>query len=215
MSIIIKCAKCGNEKEKNTGHYNYAIKNGKKIYCSNRCSQLARVKPYNLIVDKETVKRLFDYHEDGYLIWKQPTTIRTKIGAIVGYKQLFIHGKRQEYRWVTRLNKRLYFVHQIIFLWHHGYIPKLIDHKDRDQLNNRIGNLREATLSQNGCNRKPKGLYLGVRQVKGGIWVSGIKINGNRKALGTFKTAEQAALAYNEMASKYHGEFANLNIIKR
>jgi hypothetical protein len=214
MSIIINCAKCGKQKEKQTGHYNRAIKNNQKIYCSNRCSQLDRVKPYNLIVDKETVIKLFDYHEDGYLIWKHPTTIRTKVGAIVGHKQLCTFGKRKEYRWVTRLNKRLYFVHQIIFLYHHGYIPKVTDHKDRDTLNNRIENLRAATSSENNKNRTGygKSKYLGVSLNRHNMWVAMITIDKKKKYLGCFKNEVDAANKYNEFAIKHHSEFANPNV---
>lgn len=214
MGIIVKCARCGKEKEKNIGHYNYAIKHGKKIYCSNHCSQLDRVIPYKLVVNQETVKSLFDYHEDGYLIWKIAPVIRVKVGSIVGHKQL-CNRDRNEYRWVVRLNKHLYFLHQIIFLWHYGYIPKLIDHKDRNQLNNCIDNLREANLSQNGCNRKGYGVskYLGVSLNRHGKWVAMITINKKKKYLGSFIDEKEAALKYNEWAIKIHGDFANPNII--
>jgi hypothetical protein len=38
-------------------------------------------------------------------------------------------------------------------------------------------------------------------------------VNGKRLELGYFKTAREAAIAYNEAAKKHHGEFARLNPI--
>lgn len=47
------------------------------------------------------------------------------------------------------------YVHRIVWMIHHGVIPsdKVIDHIDRDKLNNTIENLRLATPSENGLNK--------------------------------------------------------------
>lgn len=109
----------------------------------------------------------------------------------------------------------------------------LVDHKDGDGLNNQRENLRLATHSTNAMNKKANGVikYKGVNMSfqkqkyfhKGtGEWriantapkiVARIKVNGVSKHIGSFKTLEDAALAYNEWAVKLHGEFAVLNEI--
>jgi hypothetical protein len=91
-----------------------------------------------------------------------------------------------------------------------------IDHIDRNGLNNQKSNLRKCTHAQNMMNRKSRGesKYLGVSylQTKYGKYiVAQIRINGEVKKLGLFKTEEEAAVAYNNAAKIYHGEFANLN----
>ena len=42
-------------------------------------------------------------------------------------------------------------------------------------------------------------------------WRSCITVGGKRLYLGLFETAQEAALAYNVAALKYHGEYAKLN----
>ena len=100
----------------------------------------------------------------------------------------------------------------------------LSDHVNGDGLDNRRGNLRVATSSQNGANGdypkfggKSRSKYRGVRRGPY-AWMAHISTGDRQKYhrqkyLGSFKSEEDAARAYNEAALKQFGEFARLNII--
>lgn len=95
----------------------------------------------------------------------------------------------------------------------------LVDHINRDTLDNRKANLRTCTYSQNNSNRtsKAQGLRKGIsfHTKKNGDKVYQVTIYAGkiRRYKGGFLNIESAALAYNELAKIHHGEFAQLNTI--
>jgi len=98
---------------------------------------------------------------------------------------------------------------------------QIVDHKDRNSLDNRVDNLRFATYSQNARN-KPKiklnssSRYVGVYfEKRYGRWTAQISVEGKHLWLGRFDSEIEAAKAYDTAAKKYHGEFACLNFPER
>jgi hypothetical protein len=69
--------------------------------------------------------------------------------------------------------------------------------------------------SQNCMNRNPSGIKGIYWRKERNRWIAHIVIHiqGVKKELrlGSYKTKEDAAKAYDEAAIKYHGEFARLN----
>lgn len=95
----------------------------------------------------------------------------------------------------------------------------IVDHINKDTLDNRRQNLRIASRSENGawnCRASKLnaiGKYKGVRAHKN-KFVARIHINGKETHLGSFPTAIEAAKAYNKAAIVAFGEFASLNSIQ-
>lgn len=109
------------------------------------------------------------------------------------------------------LGTRGFAMHQLIM----GF-PKCTDHKNRTGLDNTRDNLRSSSIQENNRNatiqRNNTTGYRGVDYNKDHKAFRA-RVNVNRKSVYCryFKTAEEAAKAYNEAALKYFGEFANLN----
>lgn len=99
----------------------------------------------------------------------------------------------------------------------------LIDHINMNGTDNRKENLRLASKAENQRHQKVrshnktgyKGVSVDYRRKEGSKrYRSRINVDGVKYELGLFRTPEEAAVAYNEAAKKYHGEFAHLNVIK-
>ena len=77
----------------------------------------------------------------------------------------------------------------------------VVDHVDRNILNNRIENLRAITSQQNSFNTNAKGCcYKKTHK----IWESYIYLNGKKNILGYFKTEEEAHQKYLEAKEEFH-----------
>lgn len=94
---------------------------------------------------------------------------------------------------------------------------KVVDHKNRDGLDNRKNNLRIANQSLNLANQKKNNKntsgFKGVswnKHLK--YWTSSLKVMGKNNVKYS-KTKKEAAKKYNDMAIHYFGEFALLNKI--
>ena len=113
-------------------------------------------------------------------------------------------------------NKTIHF-HRLIMNCPKGLY---VDHINHDTLDNRKCNLRICTNSENNINKfKIKkfttSIYKGVTKTEYNTYKAEIRFNGTHLRLGSFKTEDQAAIAYNIACLKYHGEFCrpNLNIM--
>ena len=92
----------------------------------------------------------------------------------------------------------------------------MIDHINRNTLDNRKINLRKATFSTNAANSKLSSRttsgFKGVSFFKNtGTWRAYITVNQKFVSLGYHKTPEEAAHHYDMAAVKYFGEYATTN----
>lgn len=154
-------------------------------------------------VDGVKLSSIIEYC-DGKIFWKVSTVKWIPIGAEVGsvgnhgYREAKIFGKR-------------YLVHRLIYALHHGIMPEVVDHIDRNPLNNKIDNLRASDKRLNAYN---SGLASnnksGVRGVswckKSNKWVVRFKLNGKYLFLGYYKdlqTATKVRKEYEELHVKH------------
>jgi len=160
------------------------------------------------MIDHHRLLELLDYDPlTGIFTRKIALSRRNKVGDVAGnltkgYIELSVDG-------------HTYRAHQLAWFYVHGRWPVgELDHRNLIKSDNSIGNLREATDSQNGGNspmRKNnrtgfKGVTAHEQKYKAAVMV-----NRKRIHLGVFDTPEQAAMAYDAAALKHFGEFALIN----
>jgi len=139
----------------------------------------------------------------GNLIWKK-RKYRAPAGSIAGAKD----GKGYL---VIKLNQRCYRAHRLVWFWVKGTWPTLwLDHINGNKTDNRIENLREATIKQNGWNRTKSKQntsgYKGVTKDKK-KWAAQTIRSGKHIVFGYFNTPEEAYECYCRNMAKHDKEF--------
>jgi len=155
------------------------------------------------ILSQDYLKQIFDYL-DGNLYWKNH-----RYKALNGKKAGTLSTTGY---WNINIANNQYKAHRLIFMIHHGYLPEQLDHIDGNKLNNKIENLRPASVVQNTYNRKAnKNSATKVKNVswskKSKRWI--VQVNG--KHIGQYLDFELAILVAQEARDKYHGEYARHN----
>jgi hypothetical protein len=150
------------------------------------------------------------------LRWRKAPSSWTKVNTIAGVQRTKDHYWRVRWRYQKRNVD--YMAHRIVYALQTKSDPGelFIDHVNNDKDNNKP--LRLASKLQNSHNRNGRrntsSVYKGVCLIKTtGRWRASIRINKEFKHIGVYSTQEEAALAYNQIASLHFGEFARLNQI--
>ena len=113
-------------------------------------------------------------------------------------------------RWCAKRSRKTYYAVSAttgrIVRMHRLLTGGLADHKDRNGLNNRRSNLRQANTAQNNVNRAPSTSLRGITKIPSG-WRAHISQNNKFVHLGVFPTAVLAAQAYDAAGKRLFGEF--------
>ncbi len=166
---------------------------------------------------QELVRRLFEYR-DGELYWKtRPRSDFKTDGRHANWNHRYSQKKAGsaagKYINVS-IKKRRYLAHKLIFLWHHGFVPKIVDHINGGCHDNKIQNLRAATATQNLLNAKrakhnTSGTKNVVWSTQKNKWQVKIGMNRKTKSFGFYEDVDLAALVAYEVRQLYCGSFAN------
>lgn len=119
---------------------------------------------------------------------------RWKVDSVVGTKD-------KDGYIVTYMGK-YYKVHHLVWLYHHGYLPNMLDHINRNPSDNRIENLREVNKRCNSINSKlQRNNTSGIKGISWNKslckWEAYIHFHNKKKGLGYFlniKDAKEARL---------------------
>jgi len=165
----------------------------------------------------ENLEDIFDINpSDGSIRWKASGRAR-KIGQLAG--TIRRSAKRFPYRYISigAPPKRIWIPASWI-IWaaiHRKWPAHEINHKNRNSLDDRIGNLRDATDAQQVINqdRKNKNAHKWVKRIvmpNGQVRYRGTVVAGGKKFYtARHATPEEAHFAARSIAQHLHGEFFN------
>jgi len=158
-----------------------------------------------MIITKDFLHDTLAY-VDGNLIWKK------SIGRLAKKERIAGTITDNGYLNICLLGK-IYKLHRIIFFYHYGYFPKVVDHIDGNKLNNKIENLRQASIAENAWNSKKRITNKsGVKGIswdkKSNKWRASCTVNYKQNNLGLFEDIEEAKKVLIQFRNKNHKEFA-------
>jgi len=161
-------------------------------------------------IDIERAKSILSYNPD--------TGIFTRIAPAKGVRVGDIAGSKRSDGYIAVIVKgNRMLAHRLAWaMYYNEQTPAMIDHINCIPSDNRITNLRECNLSENGVNRRAgKNNTSGVKGVcfnkNRGKWIAQINKDKRYVYLGSFVDIEDAAKAYQEAAKIHHGEFMRLS----
>jgi len=121
------------------------------------------------------------------------------------------HSKTS-YAFTTILGKKIHMARFIVGSLRSRHV---IDHVNRNGMDNRKTNLRICTVKQNSYNKMlTKNRYKGVKKFSPTCFEAYIRKDRKAIHIGQFKTEVEAAKAYDEKATELFGEFACRNFSK-
>lgn len=148
------------------------------------------------VVDAERLRELLHYDQESGVFTRRFSIAGKRVGSVCGAPQ------NQGYVQVM-VDKKNYLAHRLAWLYVTGQWPTMhIDHIDGNRTNNSFANLREASRQTNAQNIRQSHFdnrtgLLGVTHDKArGKFAATIYVNGRKRHLGRFATAEQAHAAY-------------------
>lgn len=155
-------------------------------------------------------KRTCQYQIVGDLL-----TITTAKGQKI-YADAADYEKLSRYSWcisakgypVANINNRLRKMHQYLIDIPAG---KVVDHINRNPLDNRRKNMRICSRKENGRNISSKNAVHGIRKTKSEKYAVRITSDSKEKYIGTFSTYAEAVEARYKAEDMYHGEYAYHN----
>ena len=169
-------------------------------------NQVMKVRP---LPPKERLHERFTYSfVEGVLYWRHYP--KRKLAGSKASSRMYCHIK---------FDQVMYQRHRLIWAYFYGDPgPYIVDHINKTRNDDRIENLRLATISENRWNSKMyrtnisgfKGVYAvpNKRSASAPVrWRADIYVHRRRICLGTYSTKEEAAAAYAEAANRLHGEF--------
>ena len=148
---------------------------------------------------------------EGKLYWRSPPKNHPRLlNQEAGLPRRGQNGK--EY-WIIKIGKKPYRRgHLIYFLKHGQFATPCLDHINGNSLDDRIENLRAATIQQNAQNHKKRAkdsdLPMGVRLTSSGRFQARISLNKKQIHLGAYDTPQEAAAIYVAKRKELFNEFA-------